>query len=489
MSSSPTSSTSGRPHSPPPNGSLKRAVSTSSIASYTLDNLPTMQDATINLVPVDHHQTVAQPSRNITAKLAAEIENDPIYNSLTKKVKKALIQGLDDIEETFLQRIQDSQEDQQQTPQHLAYISNQISELQTAINHRFSVLQEEVNELKTAQTQHQEPTTSYATALKNKALKNKFVAIPPKGLPVKKALQKLREVPCPEDCTIKRMSTRPNHIEFTAANQAQSAKLQSHFKDIIPDMRVEDKKVPTIRLIFHNATIHNADTLENVLVDLGFERSEIKVVTSLRSKNENIQHAVIELPKAKTQSILLKNYKPDKPSYILIGLQRLYYKIFIRLTRCRRCQSFTHPTHLCKGPDFCVTCGQEHYDENCQEDPFCVNCSDYNNDIKEGHIHGQKRNAFHPASSSECLTYKERLHELIYNTHSQFVPTEQEDDISHPQKPPRRAPHHQQEDEFPPQQLPPRQFPRNKQGQLPRVVRHDQRLGPRSRSPGPSSRH
>lgn len=241
-----------------------------------------------------------------------------------------------------------------------------------------------------------------------------MVIVPPPGLPTKKVLNTLNQKPCPEGITIKQVVKRQNHVDLTAANAEQSERLKTHMKEMIPDAKIEDKRSPTIRIIFHNASVHKEDTLLNVLIDHGFDKSEIRFVTELRSKNENIRHWVLELPKAKTNSTLLKNYHADRPSFILIGLQRLYFKIYVRLMRCQRCQSLDHSTRQCDGPAFCVQCSQEHFLENCTDSPLCINCSEFNNDVNEGTQPGPKRNAYHPASASSCPTYKAKLQELIH---------------------------------------------------------------------------
>lgn len=403
---------------PSSNRTLKRSDSTYSLSSLPelrnlsvpLQQLPTSMQPTMDSDSVPHLQ------RTITAQLADDLLNDPTYSKVSQKVKLALFKALDDIEENY--QLSKNLPNEQPRPLAIDILSDQIQSFAENINTRLTSLTEELNNLKTnasAQYPPTETTTSYATALKNTKKTRPIVLVSKTGIPTKQVYKNLVKEPCPTEVTLRNVRTRPNYLELTAANQQQSEILKSHVKDHFPDLKVEDKRIPSTRLVFHNASQYTEDQFHKVLLDHGFEKEEIRFVTSLKSKNTDFDHWVIDLPKSKTHQILLKNYNPSRPSFILIGLRRLYFKLHVRLQRCRKCQGLDHTTAHCTNTEYCANCGGEHEDRECKERSYCVNCADFNTLVN---ISDEAfRNPYHPASSSDCPTYRAKLLELMTNPH------------------------------------------------------------------------
>lgn len=122
--SSPTNSASSSRRSPPSQiPTLRRTDST-----FSLDKGPQLREAQIALdrcenssVRSEDSTKVAKPTRTITAKLAAQLDSDLIYNRLTKAAKNALLNGLNEIEAVYQERITICQEDPA-TQQSLDYL-------------------------------------------------------------------------------------------------------------------------------------------------------------------------------------------------------------------------------------------------------------------------------------------------------------------------------------------------------------------------------
>lgn len=366
-----------------------------------------------NIDSISEAQTQYQEIRQITENMANKIMSGQIYNKLSKSIKQALLQDLQEIEEKFQfeQRIALESNNRNQS---LDQLSEQVTSLASTMQERLSSLTEEINYMK--ENLHSNNTTSpSSTPSYAEAAKRKTVIFGNNEYSPRKLLKKLQTEPALSSLSITNIKTRQNFIELTAKDKLQKEYLKNTVKATFPELRIEDKKTPSCKLIFHNATIFSEEKITQALQNLNFEKEEINIIRTVKSKKEGIEHVLIELPKSKTQATLLKNYSPTRPSFIYIGLQRLYYKIFVRLNRCRNCQSLVHPTYQCTSETFCAICGERHHEDNCKaEKPFCINCHDHNSSPTLNKATGTY-NPLHPASSNECPTYRAKLKGLIHD--------------------------------------------------------------------------
>lgn len=390
-----------------------------------------LKDTVVTSDNIDPHTRIQphiQETHNITEKMMHKIRNAQIYNKLSKTIKESLLNDLAEIEEKYQHEIRRNFESHTNI-QSIDLLSEQVNSLATTMQQKLTSLTEEINTMKvniqTSNKTSTSSTPSYAEAARRKAVLFGTDKTPPKKL-----LQKLQTAPALASVSVTNIKSRQNHLELTATNTQEKENLKSTIKEAFPELRIEDKRIPSIRLILHNATQYSNEKIIQALQNYNFETEEINFVRTLRSKQEGIDHAIIELPKQKTQNTLLRNYSPTRPSFIYIGLQRLYFKIFVRLNRCRNCQSLEHSTFQCKSEPFCAHCGEGHYESDCKNDkPYCINCADYNNSLPPNNS-SSTFNPLHAASSNACPSYKAKLRELIYDQTTYLPqPDQQEPDL------------------------------------------------------------
>lgn len=394
----------------------------SSISSLASDKQPQVQlrDIYKQQTASETHQ-IHFPDSNITAEIQEMLETDPTLQKISLKAKTLLTSALERVDIKHNKLIT-SLAHQLITKDSTA---SSINSTLDPIMQRLDELDKQMQDLKSAQS-----TPSYADALRQRNIPKATLCLLGDGkLPMKQISKFLKSSPAPPDITVTKFKERQNHIEVRAKNEEQKDKLKTalteKFKEAQIPARVEDKHPATTKIIFHNASIHTDDLIIHNLVDRGFQRSDIKKCFALRSKTEGLEHWVYELPRGKTNEILLTNYNPSVPSYIQIGFTRLYFRIFVRLTRCRNCHMLgDHLAHLCKEKRHCVNCGGTHNEEQCNQPTHCLNCDFFNKTIASRSNHSIPiRDPYHAANDSNCPTYKAGLNNLMRNEPLNFIDT------------------------------------------------------------------
>lgn len=113
------------------------------------------------------------------------------------------------------------------------------------------------------------------------------------------------------------------------------------------------------------------------------------------------------------EASLMKSYDHNKPNYILVGLEKLFFKVYRRLVRCDKCQALgLHSSVRCRSNNsFCTNCGRKDcHSQRCNSPPCCKNCSDFNNIIRSSvPFHTDPRDTNPAASDPACPTYKAAL--------------------------------------------------------------------------------
>lgn len=399
---------------------LTRSLSQMSILSDTSQ----AKQLQVHLTDVMQHPQIDQESiqldeySNITAELVAMLDSDQTLQKLPTKAKTILITALDKIENRHNQLVTS-------LAKKLTNNEQQPSNLNSALEPILQRLQDLDKQIRDLQAN---PSTSYANAVRQKTPPKATAIILNKGdLPTKQLSKIITSKPPPENINVLKYKVRQTHIEARTANEEQHQILKQALTEQLKEANINavvtDKHPATTKIIFHNASIHTEQDIVSNLEARGFKKEDIKKAFELKSKNEGIQHWVFELPRGKTNELLLSNYSPNAPSHILIGYKKLYYRIFVRLTRCRNCHMLgQHATHLCPNPKCCVHCGGDHEDNHCNNDKHCINCDYYNREIvQKSNNKYPIHSPYHSADDSSCPTYKAGLSNLMRNEKLTFI--------------------------------------------------------------------
>lgn len=234
--------------------------------------------------------------------------------------------------------------------------------------------------------------------------------------------QSILELPCPNDLIIKNVKTKPSHFEIRANTSQGKDKLKNLIHDNVPNALIEGKRPRSVKIIFHNANRVDPVAFHNTLQDLGFDHSDIPDLDKphiINSKTQDV-HWVLTLNRAKALNTLLRNYKKDRPNFLHVGLQRLYYREYTRLIRCRHCQALDfHPTSLCNRIRHCENCGEKDCkNQPCTLPPVCINCYQFNGRLAAYPGSDQhRRDTAHKSSDSKCPTYRQGLINKMNSNH------------------------------------------------------------------------
>lgn len=411
------SNTGNKPH-PQSQSNMQRSVSSLSLDSIASGaSLPRLSipvtdclsqaSKGISTVSSDPHQQT-----KITAKLANELETNKIFNKVSKQAKQFIQDALDEIETTYTNKI-------------LSLISNlSINPLEREdtlqpLYDKFKVIEDKISDLQTQLPQ----SKSYASALKNSSkLPTTLKIFPQPGTSEENILDEIKALDCPKGVNLTKLKKTKGAVELRTNSVAAKDILKPFLEEKLKTAVVKDKRPALTRVIFHNASAHSEEEVLQSLSAYGLQKEDITQVATLNSKRDQHQHWVFDITKAKAEAHLLQNYSDDKPSYILIGFKKLYFKIFRRLIRCLNCHVLgAHNHQQCDASPFCVICGEKgHNDFNCTKQTSCINCSHFNDSIAEkskGKIAPFDEN--HPASDSACPSYRLCLQRLI---RGQFLP-------------------------------------------------------------------
>lgn len=269
------------------------------------------------------------------------------------------------------------------------------------------------------------PTVSQDITVKpsSKTSTNYSLLLRPRETNTVQDIQKeLNTINCPPDIVISKLHISPIGVELRGASLQDKLALQDFLSSSLKTATVENKRQKQIRLIFHNATKFDYNQFSSALHALGFEETDIVKIDSIPSKTSNYYHWIVELPYHQTLKTLLSSYSKSKPNFLQIGLNRMYFKIYLRIPRCGNCQKLgLHPTSICKSQSHCVKCGLHHPEGNCTGTINCKNCRDFNDSraLTSTNI-PPPRPTTHQANDSNCPSYlhahKIKLDNILSNS-------------------------------------------------------------------------
>jgi hypothetical protein len=120
---------------------------------------------------------------------------------------------------------------------------------------------------------------------------------------------------------------------------------------------------------------------------------------SLRSRNPNLEHIVIETT-PKIRKLIIEN------NTINIEWNRCKVAHFISIIRCFNCLGFGHFQDKCKAEKHCSHCSSEtHTHDNCDKNyKKCINCENYNSKIKNPNQ--KPLNTNHDCLNKSCPTFE-----------------------------------------------------------------------------------
>lgn len=387
--SSPTQQTPQTASAPP-------QTPTNSDDHFTFDSLEASSKKDANL------QTSLLPMPDfplLTGNILSILKSDPAFNSLQNETFIRLKQELHLIEDKHQSQILSISEQQQQILDHFQIIHARLDSLEknqppnTALSHG--------NSCPTAPTKHEVEETT-------------IVVLPTNKVPINQISTSLQSKDCPPEVVLTTFKVKQNRLELKTANKTQSTTLQNFLSHELKDVRVEVKRPRRTRIILHRASTFQQEQIVAAFVHKGFDAEDIAFIRPVNSKQKDISHWIIDLPRFKAHDLLLKNYSSNKPNFIQIGFRRLFFKLFSMITRCQHCQSLgDHSSKFCPNTLICSRCGQNHLSENCQNAEFCVNCDSYNLELsKNDNGNSSLRPPYHSADSSLCPTYQAALQSL-----------------------------------------------------------------------------
>lgn len=316
------------------------------------------------------------------------------------------------------------------TKRDLQDLYNQNDQKLSELNDKLDNLQRTI----TSNESHSHPQRpSFAEVVKAKPEHSTLVVKSSDNTSLGQLKQNLTNITCPTHIIVKNFKTKPNHFEIRTNNSNGKDELKQIITQNIPSATVEDKRPRTIKLIFHNANRIDPTAFKNTLQDMGFDDEDIPDFdhpNKVKSKSEGDEHWILTLHRAKALNTILRSYSKDKPNFIHVGFQRLYFRHYVRLIRCRNCQELDkHPSFSCRNPSYCENCGEKNCrNQPCTLSPTCINCYRYNGRLPAyRNSNLTPRNPNHKSSDPSCPTFRQGLINKINNQDLDFMPTEQQE--------------------------------------------------------------
>ena len=106
----------------------------------------------------------------------------------------------------------------------------------------------------------------------------------------------------------------------------------------------------------------------------GMTEEEISDELSAQSVSV-VKRIMLQKGQKATDTYILTFQKAELPPAIKVGYLNIKVKPYIpNPLRCYKCQDYGHGANKCTHQERCSRCGQEHANQNCKEEPFCVHC-------------------------------------------------------------------------------------------------------------------
>jgi hypothetical protein len=260
----------------------------------------------------------------------------------------------------------------------------------------------------------QQPTYASITASKSQSTENpkSTIVIKPINLQqIPKLASTLQSLKPPKGITLTKLSVQHNAIELRTSTEPAKESLKEFLKNNLPgEVPIKDKSPTSTKIILFNVP---EDTTEEDLqlalnAKLGTQHNTINVTLLKRvaARREGCETWTAQL--ARRPALMLLN-----STYILLGMRKVYYRRYVTLRRCTKCQLLgQHSASSCQSTqDHCSLCGNFHHHTECSAVKLhCINCYDYN---KKAGPDEEKVDTEHSTASNSCPTYKYYLNKLI----------------------------------------------------------------------------
>lgn len=197
--------------------------------------------------------------------------------------------------------------------------------------------------------------------------------------------------------------------------------------------RVQMQKAFVLSVSEHFSEEEVSNSIKN---QFALGQDEVQVLFSRDGRYQGTRNWAVIIPAPLLHHII------EKSKEIKIGLGSFRISPMTSLQRCGRCQGLGHHVRSCTATPRCVQCSLTHTNtEACQNQPCCINCKSSNiND-------NTNLSTAHPASSSNCPTYRqcfqlerERINALYYDNEATPPPEEYSQQPQHQQEPPMHPP-------------------------------------------------
>lgn len=286
-------------------------------------------------------------------------------------------------------------------------LSTKVDELKLTIGDCNYNINKKLTEMKAEVIEHKEqivqPTT-YAEALKINP--NKVVLIQPK---VKQDNKKTKE-----DITAQ---IDPTEIPVMGCRNAANGGMILHCdtdeaKNKIKEIAIEklgqnyDIKIPAelnprVKILRMSEILSDEEVVTSLKKQNEFLRdSNIKVIAVTKRKNGFECDTILEID----ATIYKKIMEAEK---LNIRFDRCRVVDSVGITRCYKCNGFSHKSTDCKNNTSCPKCAGEHKLSECRtEDLKCINCKKMNEKLN------LNLNIDHPTWDKDCVVYQRKIKAL-----------------------------------------------------------------------------
>jgi hypothetical protein len=381
---------------------------------------------------------------SITFKFLNELSTNSILTKLSKSAKNLIRELLEDIETKFLRRIkgipinyshpsketvslstntEPVEKNQPNNNEDLKVILNRLNDIEKNLETNNKIVQDiQTRTLSATESlQTNSNLKSFASIVANTTHKNSIILRPKTAKEAPKIIHRLQKLNCPNNIKILKVRTDKEKIDIRTNNETEKNNLKEFLSKqaISTDIVIEDKTPAKRRVIFYNITENLTEEKIKDMINehLGFtiDNKEINLQMKIPGKYER-EHWIFQMPRSYALEL-------TKEKYLQNGFQKIFFKKYIHIPRCTRCNILNkHTTKQCTYKNYCSNCTEEHHFTECKSKNFeCINCKEYNNScLKKASCNTDPilktlRNTNHSAASNLCPTYFSLYEEIIKN--------------------------------------------------------------------------
>lgn len=306
-----------------------------------------------------------------------EANNQHLLNTAQSLIQE----GLDTITENMTKKFQQQEKslsDSKQTSNELREELKQQIRITTTAIRTIDNLPQKITEVLPTNNQAAAATAIETTTLPLQKPKSTLQLVLKNNQPIpitqlKETLNKMEKIEQFKITNVKH-SNKALEIRCSTEKEMDSLKHELQQQNDLKNYDIINKQPKMIKLIFFNIRDDwSLETLLSYLLQESDDASQITIIEKKGSRYPNLEHWVLLIPRQ-----LALNFFHRK---IFIGLQRLYFKRYVSLIRCLKCQVFGHHYTKCTNNQYCSLCQDEHNWKNCTaKSPTCVNCYFSNTD-------------------------------------------------------------------------------------------------------------